>query len=409
METGSVASVEYGEAGGAVAVEETATATTNHALAAVRAAGMTRGPIRAVKPKTRWSTLARGSNMLLRRTHLYAGLLMLPWVLLYGVTGILFNHPTWFSDQTLYTFDAQQAAGTPMANLVTPPEIARSVVAAVASKTGEPFRFVEREGARFARGGLSASLLIDGKPYSASLDLADGSGLIREGQTVSRGGPGAPPSRPDAAADASKAPAGPEGTEKRGRRGTPGPGPGAETGREPRGETPAADPNDPFAKLGPVAVDPPVLDQLKAALPTIASRAGVPAGQVEVTQVRASALSFLIERGDHTWRASYDLASGALTASPNTPGQGADLSTRRFLLGLHRAHGYPTEFSARWVWAFLTDIMALLMIFWGVSGLIMWWQIKRTRLIGAGALAVSALMSAWVFVEMHQELLGLNR
>ena len=40
----------------------------------------------------------------LRRVHLYFGLLLFPWALLYGVTAFLFNHPTAFSEQPTTTF-----------------------------------------------------------------------------------------------------------------------------------------------------------------------------------------------------------------------------------------------------------------------------------------------------------------
>src|SRR5690606_14818028 len=32
-------------------------------------------------------------NKIVRRIHLYLGLLMFPWLLLFGVSGMLFNHP----------------------------------------------------------------------------------------------------------------------------------------------------------------------------------------------------------------------------------------------------------------------------------------------------------------------------
>ena len=32
-----------------------------------------------------------------RRTHMYTGLVLLPWVLMFGASGVLFNHPTWLS------------------------------------------------------------------------------------------------------------------------------------------------------------------------------------------------------------------------------------------------------------------------------------------------------------------------
>lgn len=34
---------------------------------------------------------------LARRTHMYTGLILLPWVLLFGASGVLFNHPTWLA------------------------------------------------------------------------------------------------------------------------------------------------------------------------------------------------------------------------------------------------------------------------------------------------------------------------
>ncbi len=37
--------------------------------------------------------------ILLRRTHLYLGLLCLPWFAMYGITSIGFNHNNWFSDE----------------------------------------------------------------------------------------------------------------------------------------------------------------------------------------------------------------------------------------------------------------------------------------------------------------------
>lgn len=39
-------------------------------------------------------------NLLIRRIHLYSGLFLLPWVLLYGMTAFLFNHPNALSPGT---------------------------------------------------------------------------------------------------------------------------------------------------------------------------------------------------------------------------------------------------------------------------------------------------------------------
>ena len=34
---------------------------------------------------------------ILRRTHLYAGLFLAPWVAMYGFSGLIFNHGNWFA------------------------------------------------------------------------------------------------------------------------------------------------------------------------------------------------------------------------------------------------------------------------------------------------------------------------
>ena len=49
----------------------------------------------------------------IRRIHLYAGLLMFPWVLLYGFTALLFNHSTLLPgpDTTIHHFQAPAPAG----------------------------------------------------------------------------------------------------------------------------------------------------------------------------------------------------------------------------------------------------------------------------------------------------------
>jgi hypothetical protein len=62
---------------------------------------------------------------------------------------------------------------------------------------------------------------------------------------------------------------------------------------------------------------------------------------------------------------------------------------RRFLTRMHTTHGYPLDHNARWVWAIVVDVMSGVLVFWGISGLVMWWQIKRTRPWGSVALVVS--------------------
>src|SRR5215207_11158507 len=66
-----------------------------------------------------------------RRTHLYLGLFLLPWAVMYGATGFLFNHPSAFADAPTATFGASELAGTPMEAVPKPAEVAGRVVAAL--------------------------------------------------------------------------------------------------------------------------------------------------------------------------------------------------------------------------------------------------------------------------------------
>jgi len=117
--------------------------------------------------------------------------------------------------------------------------------------------------------------------------------------------------------------------------------------------------------------------------------------------VRAAPLSFLMEGGGGRWLVSYAIQSGSVTGRPADAATAAELSTRRFLLRMHTSHGYPSTFNAKWVWAVIVDAMSLVMVFWGITGVVMWWQIKRTRRLGTVVMALSLVAAAWVCAGMH--------
>ncbi len=81
-----------------------------------------------------------------------------------------------------------------------------------------------------------------------------------------------------------------------------------------------------------------------------------------------------------------------------------ELNWRNYLLRLHTAHGYPFERNARWFWAITVDAMFACMVFWGFSGLVMWWQIKRTRLFGSIAIVLSLVLAIALAIAMHWEM-----
>ena len=47
--------------------------------------------------------------LLVRRIHMYAGLIMIPYLLLFGISGLIFNHPTLLSNRTKTSFELSKA------------------------------------------------------------------------------------------------------------------------------------------------------------------------------------------------------------------------------------------------------------------------------------------------------------
>jgi len=110
--------------------------------------------------------------------------------------------------------------------------------------------------------------------------------------------------------------------------------------------------------------------------------------------------------GSKVWTVTYNALTGTVSG---TPADGVpppeELSTRRFLTRLHLAHGFPGSPNTKWFWAVLVDAMAFVMVFWGLSGLFMWWQVKSTRRWGFLVLLVSAVAATALGLGMHDVLL----
>ena len=389
-----------------------------------------------VVPKKR-SALVRDAIQLTRRAHLYAGLLLLPWVFLYGVTGLLFNHPTWFADTLNIAFGRSEMKGTAIESLLTPAQMAAAVLEQM-NQGEEKYVLDESDKPHLGRGGLSATMKgADGKTYSVSMKAAATGGSIRE----LRGRGGAPVAvAPAAGATPPQGREGPgggrgEGGARRGegegrpsgrREGRPGRDGGApvdgegatrpDGGPRPEGlaggrstERSVVKGSDaPFAKASGVELAQSPIQQLTESAATLMEKQGFQGA--ELASVQMAALEFQVQDSkNEVWTVTYDAKAGSIRgekASEKESALAASLSLRRFLLNLHVAHGYPDEMSARSIWAVFVDIMGLTMIFWGISGIVMWWQIKRTRLVGALCLVFSTAVALWVGFEMHSSMIG---
>lgn len=71
---------------------------------------------------------------------------------------------------------------------------------------------------------------------------------------------------------------------------------------------------------------------------------------------------------------------------------------------LHQLHHYPDNLGARWLWMLAADATGLMLVFWGISGVIMWWQIKPTRLVGVSGLIIAAVIAFLVISGTLTEL-----
>jgi hypothetical protein len=272
---------------------------------------------------------------------------MAPWVFLYGVTGFLFNHPDAFPDREVRAIGRRELAGTSLAGLPSPVDLAARVIRGLSASEGREarsdFRLVRPEDVAYSR-DLIASAVGDGREHSIQLDLATGTGTIRS--TAGRG----------------------------------------------------QQPGLRFVGGSVVKMDDPPLDRIRRGLPLILARRGLTCDGVSIRT--SPDLVFAMEAGGRTWRVSYNLQSGAVSVRPDDT-DGDALTTRSFLTRLHLARTYPSRRDARWFWAMAVDLMSATMVFWGASGVLMWWQLKALRRSGAVVLLASSAVAGLLALGMH--------
>lgn len=305
-----------------------------------------------------------------RRGHLYVGLFLFPWAVLYGVTAFLFNHPTAFSDAPTATFGARALAGTPLEALPSPNEQAEQVVAKL-NELQQPATPYKRAGeAKYAREFAFATAKGDGFTVNVLFDVKNGGGTVRATPVREKK---EPERAPFATASAP----------------------------QPKG---GGAPKAPRASRDGIKLPDPLHERVKAAVPVVLERTGFAAGEVAVTSVPD--VTFPIEADGRVWTANYNALTGTVTGAPADAAPESELSVRRFLTRLHLAHGYPGEANGKWFWALVVDAMAFTMCFWGLSGLLMWWQIKAARGPGLIVLALSAACATALAVSMWGALAG---
>lgn len=357
--------------------------------------------------------------MFIRRSHLYLGLLLTPWALLYGVTGYLFNHPSHFSDGRSTSFGREAFQGTMWVPLPSAADAAQQVVMELNQRFSDvELSLLSDEPPRYEGDFFVASAECEDRTVSVMLHRSGSGGSLRE---MPR-----PQARPEPAAAPFSVtprdmPAGPGA--RGGRRGGPrgersgGLGGREMVGREMGGSgaersagweaaegAAAAQPRDrEDPRRQPIRIAAG-LDQVVApVLKPLAAHFQLEQAKPGLQLTSTPQLAFRAEGNGVAWDVRYEAASGAVTAERVDDTVAArPFSVRRMLTQLHSAHGYPFEIGPRWYWAVVVDLMSIVMVFWGVSGVVMWWQLRRLRWPGAAAMVVSLLAAGVLFTGMVQ-------
>ena len=75
-------------------------------------------------------------------------------------------------------------------------------------------------------------------------------------------------------------------------------------------------------------------------------------------------------------RITFDPKAGKITI------QREEFRGPTFLERMHRRRGYQNPYALEDTWAFSVDVTVLVMIFWSLSGIWLWWELRSTRLWG---------------------------
>lgn len=280
----------------------------------------------------------------IRRIHMYSGIALFPWVVMYGLTAMLFNHSSWMSTTLVQPVGAEDMADVGLGDLPPAEVYAQAAIAQLVEREGE-------DGPRIAlvpgTAQFLGSLSYSGSDEAHSLRL-----------TVHPEGKGGRIRATERSSDASSA--------------LPG------------------DLDD--SRLEFLAPDgAPSKDELEAAGERLA--AGLGWELEEQPSLRTPAVRFRMAVDNEIVHCEANL-DGRFSAQTDS----FTRTLRSRLLRLHLMHIDPGYSGIRQVWALLVDIMGIAMIFWGLSGLIMWWAIKKTR--PAGTVALFSGLGAMVVMSL---------
>jgi hypothetical protein len=288
---------------------------------------------------------------IIRRVHLYLGLILLPWVLFFGVSGFLFNHNSTFfggSNEFIQEFNRDEVdliAAHPTTDL----SIAAAGILAQINSDSADYQIKNADDVAL-NGYLQFTGPTDKGAATVTIDPVNGTASISI------------QSKPAIAQDRADF----EGKK--------------------------------------VSVESLNTEQIAEQAALLLKAIGIePQRAMELKSRGAAELRFqVIDASGRSWNTTYNLATEKLSARASDDVSHFNLYSA--LTRLHKQHGYPDQVSARWFWTLFTDTTALTLIFWGLSGAIMWWQMKPTRLIGIAGLSLAAVLAALIFGGAYNNL-----
>jgi hypothetical protein len=300
---------------------------------------------------------------------MFTGLFMIPWVLIYGLSALVFNHRAWFfptrtppaMTQLRETRDIPEAfwAASPLAAVESSESLARSFLAANkdAGPVGESgrWRLAPDAAPRFTR-----TLVLAGRDNGQNVELQ--LDLNQHAGTIQWLAPAVEQSRPA-------------------------PVSAAETRR--------------FKPRGAFVLDQAWLQSLGAVLGPLNPATNTAPESLRVRN--APELVFAAEADGRNWNVRCNLTTGEVVAREAGKGGSVVSDTAGFITRLHRTRGYPADAdgSIRWWWAVIVDATAFLMLLWGASGLLMWWQMKGQRKWGAVTLGACGVVTWLIWTGMR--------
>jgi hypothetical protein len=102
------------------------------------------------------------------------------------------------------------------------------------------------------------------------------------------------------------------------------------------------------------------------------------------------------------WNVVYNLSTQELDGRRASEDRHAPFV--ELLESLHKQHHFPASFGPTFFWALFADLTALTLVFWAISGLFMWWQMKKFRLLGALFLGSAVILASLVMVSTSRDL-----